>query len=284
MWCLGLVVRRNTAPQRLHEIDGAAGHGPTLFRLRRHVGLLGLEVRHQGLLIAVPETRGNSWRLHDGRDGGAIRPAQQRQHRRLLGPVARLGMNGGICPLDLQSALRARSRQLSQATQRVELYFGATPEKPDWIERVPLIGRRLSAGWDRIVREEGDLRTLLEPYTADLEHWLIGAAAAAADSLVQVVLSLIATTMFWTNGDGVLAILHDALRRLGGPVAEQALDVAAGAIRGVVYGVIGTAVILGLARTVRTVRTMAAWRVLEPEGRGPYGSRLRSPLTDCYSA
>jgi predicted PurR-regulated permease PerM len=33
------------------------------------------------------------------------------------------------------------------------------------------------------------------------------------------------------------------LRRLGGPVAEHALDVAAGAIRGVAYGVIGTAAI-----------------------------------------
>jgi hypothetical protein len=36
---------------------------------------------------------------------------------------------------------------------------------------------------------------------------------------------------------------HDALRRLGGLIAEQALDVAAGAIRGVAYGVVGTALI-----------------------------------------
>jgi predicted PurR-regulated permease PerM len=38
-------------------------------------------------------------------------------------------------------------------------------------------------------------------------------------------------------------MLHDALRRLGGLIAEQALDVAAGAIRGVAYGVVGTAAI-----------------------------------------
>ncbi len=40
-----------------------------------------------------------------------------------------------------------------------------------------------------------------------------------------------------------MALLHDALRRLGGPVAERALDVAAGAIRGVAYGVVGTAIV-----------------------------------------
>ncbi len=82
---------------------------------------------------------------------------------------------------------------------------------------------------------------------------MIGTARALADSLVQVLLSLIVATMFWTNGDGLVSVLHDALRRLGGPIAEHALDVAGGAIRGVAYGVVGTAAIqaillaLGLA-------------------------------------
>jgi predicted PurR-regulated permease PerM len=87
------------------------------------------------------------------------------------------------------------------------------------------------------------VRALLEPYTANLEQLMIGAARALADSLVQVILSLVVATMFWTNGDGLVLVLHDALRRLGGPIAERALDVAAGAIRGVAYGVIGTAAI-----------------------------------------
>ena len=82
---------------------------------------------------------------------------------------------------------------------------------------------------------------------------MIGVARALADSLVQVLLSLIVATMFWTSGDVLVAVLHDVLRRLGGPLAERALDVAAGAIRGVAYGVVGTAAIqaglltLGLA-------------------------------------
>jgi predicted PurR-regulated permease PerM len=44
--------------------------------------------------------------------------------------------------------------------------------------------------------------------------------------------------------------LHDALRRLGGPIAEKALDVAAGAIRGVAYGVVGTAAIQAVLLTI----------------------------------
>jgi predicted PurR-regulated permease PerM len=143
--------------------------------------------------------------------------------------------------------------QLGQGVQRVQSYFAATPQQPAWIKSLPLFGRRAAAAWDRFVEVKGNLRTLLEPYTADLEQAVIGVARALADSLVQVLLALIVATMFWTSGDALVAVLHDALRRLGGPIAERALVVAAGAIRGVAYGVVGTAAIqagiltLGLA-------------------------------------
>ncbi len=133
--------------------------------------------------------------------------------------------------------------QLGQGVQRVQSYFAATPQQPAWIKDLPLFGRRAAAAWDRVVEVKGNLRALLEPYTADLEQVMIGVARALADSLVQVLLSLIVATMFWTSGDTLVAVLHDALRRLGGPLAERALDVAAGAIRGVAYGVVGTAAI-----------------------------------------
>jgi predicted PurR-regulated permease PerM len=133
--------------------------------------------------------------------------------------------------------------QLVRGIQRVQSYFGATPEQPAWIRGVPLMGRRLAAAWDRVVEAQGNLRTLAEPYTADVEQMVIGVARALADSIVQVILSLAVATMFWVNGEVLVAMLHDALRRLGGPIAEGALDVAAGAIRGVAYGVVGTAAI-----------------------------------------
>jgi predicted PurR-regulated permease PerM len=148
------------------------------------------------------------------------------------------------------------TNQLDLATQRFELYFWATPAKPAWMAELP-IGGRLGAIWDQLVKAEGDLRSLIDPYTGELEQWLIRAARALAYSLLQVILSLVATTVFWINGEGLVAILQDALRRLGGPVAEQALGVAAGAIRVVAYGVIGTAagqaIILALGLAVAGV-------------------------------
>jgi predicted PurR-regulated permease PerM len=140
--------------------------------------------------------------------------------------------------------------QMVRGTQRVQSYFAATPQAPGWLRNLPLFGHRLGAAWDRAVEVKGDLRVLLDPYAANLRQMMIGVAQALADSMLQVILSLVVATMFWANGDAMIGVLHDALRRLGGPVAEHALDVAAGAIRGVAYGVVGTAFIQAALLTI----------------------------------
>jgi hypothetical protein len=109
--------------------------------------------------------------------------------------------------------------QMVRGTQRVQSYFAATLERPAWIGAVPLVGRRLGAVWDRVVEVKGNLRALPEPDTANLEQIMIGAAPALADSQAEVPLSLVVATMFWVNGNGLVSVLRDALRRLGGPIA-----------------------------------------------------------------
>jgi len=81
-------------------------------------------------------------------------------------------------------------RPLSQCLEHVQSYFAATREQPEWIRSLPFGARRLGAAWDRVVEAKGNLRALLEPYTANLDQLIIGAAHALADSSVQVLLSL----------------------------------------------------------------------------------------------
>jgi len=103
------------------------------------------------------------------------------------------------------------------------------------------------------VQAQGKIRTLSAPYAAEIQQALLVAARALAESVVQLILSLVVATMFWVSGDALLMFLHQALRRLGGDTADGTLIVAGSAIRGVAYGVVGTALIqavllaLGLA-------------------------------------
>jgi predicted PurR-regulated permease PerM len=52
--------------------------------------------------------------------------------------------------------------------------------------------------------------------------------------------------MFWTKGDGLAAIMRRAFRRLGGERMDAIAVLIAGAVRGVFYGVVGTALIQGI--------------------------------------
>jgi predicted PurR-regulated permease PerM len=133
--------------------------------------------------------------------------------------------------------------QLGTGMQRAEAYFAAAPQLPAWLGDLPLVGKRLAAAWGRIVEAQGNLRALLEPYAGYVQNMLVGVARALADSLVQLILSLAVAAMFWVNGEALVGALHACLLRLGGRIADQAVDVAAGAIRGVAYGVVGTAAI-----------------------------------------
>jgi predicted PurR-regulated permease PerM len=83
-----------------------------------------------------------------------------------------------------------------------------------------------------------------------MQHVLITAAKALADSIVQILLSLIVATMFWVSGSMIVGELEDIFNRLGGMTARESLHAAAGAVRSVSYGVIGTALVQAVLLTL----------------------------------
>lgn len=140
--------------------------------------------------------------------------------------------------------------QLTDGIQRMQAYFAVSPAQPEWVGGLPLVGRHLSRAWTRLAESQGNLEVLAAPYIGSIEQMVIAAARALADSVLQVILSLIVATVFWLNGDALVAVLHESLRRLGGATGELTLDIAGLAIRGVAYGVLGTAAIQALLLTV----------------------------------
>jgi predicted PurR-regulated permease PerM len=142
------------------------------------------------------------------------------------------------------------SDQIVQAVQQVKGYFAAAPEAPTWLSGLPLVGRRLATVWVRIVEAEGNFVALLEPYGGNIEEIVVTVAKGIADSVVQLILSLGVATLFWADGEVLVGVLHASLKRLGGNVADQVVDVAGGAICGVAYGVVGTAAVQAVAMAI----------------------------------
>jgi predicted PurR-regulated permease PerM len=158
-----------------------------------------------------------------------------------------------VVVLPLMALAPGLGERLTQGADRLRDYFASAPQIPSWLAGLPVVGERLARMWDKVLLAEGNIRTVLEPYSEGLREALVDAARALGQSVLQIILSLVVATFFWVSGDALAARLRDILRRLGGETAGAALDVAAGAVRSVAYGVVGTAVIQAVIMAVGLV-------------------------------
>src|SRR5947209_6926373 len=78
------------------------------------------------------------------------------------------------------------AEHLIGASQRLRTYFESDPQLPGSLASFPFIGERLAAFWHRATHAEGGIRTLLEPYSADLQRAFVGAAQALVGSALQI--------------------------------------------------------------------------------------------------
>lgn len=140
--------------------------------------------------------------------------------------------------------------QLIAGMHSVQAFVASAPEAPDWLTRLPLIGGRVQTLWSHVLNVEGGLRELAKPYEIEMAKALLDFAGAFAQSILQVILSLAVAAMLWLRGDALALVVRDISERLGGDFGSMVLKTVVGAVRGVAYGVVGTAVIQAIAITL----------------------------------
>ena len=115
---------------------------------------------------------------------------------------------------------------------------------PDWVERVPLAGPKLSAFWQEIASagQEG-IFARLTPYAGKVVQWFVGQAGSMGIILVQFLLTVGIAAVLYSRGEAVAGGVRRFFRRLAGPQGEEALILAGKAVRGVALGIIVTALV-----------------------------------------
>jgi len=124
-----------------------------------------------------------------------------------------------------------------------EAMTGMSENPPAWLRDLPFVGEHATALWTRVNAAEGDITSIIAPYSRAIIGLVVSFGQAAAGSVVEFLLALIVATVFWTSGDAAVAHLKRIARRLGGETAVSSIDVAGGAVRGVAWGVVGTAML-----------------------------------------
>ena len=123
---------------------------------------------------------------------------------------------------------------------------GGLPMAPAWLRDRPLIGPNTAALWDHWADDIGALLQALRPYLGIIVENGFSLLLGIANGIAMFLLALFVAFFFYVYGEPIAARMFLILRRVTGDQADRLAEVTGATIRGVVYGILGTAVVQGI--------------------------------------
>src|SRR5262245_45830874 len=118
------------------------------------------------------------------------------------------------------------------------------PQPPAWLGAFPVVGAKLTARWQQLAAGGADeIAAHLSPIAHTLVLWFVGQVGNVGLLLVQFLLTVIIAAILYANGETAARGADRFARRLAGPRGENAVQLAAQAVRAVALGVVVTAIL-----------------------------------------
>lgn len=139
--------------------------------------------------------------------------------------------------------LGENAETLAQAIRR--LVAEGMPAAPPWVEKLPVVGGTAARYWAEIESNWAEVVVWLQEQAVSSTTWLLNRGVAFGEGLLQITLSVFASFYFYRDGRALAARLSAGLERIAGAQALHLLHLAGNTVKGVVYGILGTALAQG---------------------------------------
>jgi predicted PurR-regulated permease PerM len=126
-----------------------------------------------------------------------------------------------------------------------QLLSEGPPAPPAWVAKLPIAGTWAHDRWQEMAGSGAKLTEALMKSLMPLRDWALRSAANLGESLLYLSLSVFIAFFLYRDGAALSPRLEPLFARIGGQRAPALLHVAGDTIKGVVYGVIGTALVQG---------------------------------------
>ncbi len=120
------------------------------------------------------------------------------------------------------------------------------PDAPLWVFDIPLLGQIVGDLWNRWAADISVMLEALRPYFGILVEGGLSLLLGIANGVLMFLLALFVAFFFYVYGDPISERLRLILHRIAGVQAERLITVTGATVRGVVYGILGTAVVQGI--------------------------------------
>jgi predicted PurR-regulated permease PerM len=124
------------------------------------------------------------------------------------------------------------------------------PPPPAWVGTIDGIGPEIEARWRALAKRGSAASEELEATVLWMRQGLISAGMSVGGAALQLALAVLTSFFLYLDGDAAMRGVLAIGRRIAGEHAPRLLRVAQATINGVVYGILGTAVIQAVALVV----------------------------------
>jgi predicted PurR-regulated permease PerM len=111
---------------------------------------------------------------------------------------------------------------------------------------IPLIGPTLGALWNRWAADISVMVEAMRPYFGIVLEGGLSLLLGLANGVLLFVLALFVAFFFYMHGEPMAVRLRVILLRIAGARADRLIDVTGATVRGVVYGILLTAIVQGI--------------------------------------
>jgi len=122
---------------------------------------------------------------------------------------------------------------------------GGLPNAPQWVFDIPLVGPTIGELLDHWAADISAMLEALRPIYGIVVEGSFNILLGIANGVLMFLLALFVAFFFYVYGDTIAGRLRLILRRVAGAQADRLIRVTGATVRGVVYGILGTAVVQG---------------------------------------
>ncbi len=154
-----------------------------------------------------------------------------------------------VLPLALL-ALNLADNVTAVVEQTREFFAEGLPNPPDWIASIPVVGDGIDTGWREIAASKAKLNETLKKLAQPAQQGLLKAGLILGEGVLQLSLTAFIGFFFYRDGAALMEAAKSATRRVAGRLAPGLFQTVGGTIKGVVYGLVGTAIAQGLVAVI----------------------------------
>ncbi len=121
------------------------------------------------------------------------------------------------------------------------------PDPPGWVSGIPLIGEQAATYWRTLAHDTAALVRELGRLVEPAQRILIASGVTVVGAVVQLTLSILVAFFLFRDGAAIVQRIDVAMGRLAAERGRRLATAATVTVRGVVLGILGTAIAQGIA-------------------------------------